>query len=166
MFWVSRHGGLTTNDGECLDMVLMSLARKGIWQHTHNTRTASINLLSTCPCQRLQCSNNNNNNMCIAKELSRPRHCREERGSHFLQLILPDSAVRWSFIGQLSVLVYWLYWWDWNMREIYPSTVCARCRTTDIIRSFWVSCFILILWSRISHDDNTGTEWYQYVPYR
>lgn len=67
MFWVSRHevsppmmrmsGHGTHVAGQERDLTAQDCINKPV-----------IDIIpSTCPCQRLQCSNNNNNNMCMQK---------------------------------------------------------------------------------------------------
>ena len=103
--------------------------------------------------------------ICACKRIVQTTALQGGKGESFSAVDLPDSAVRWSFIGQLGVLVYWCIGcigWDWKRREIYPSTVCAHVRQQDIIIDFFQSVLIVDIlaepnYTRINHHDNNGS---------
>lgn len=135
---------------ECLDIVLMSLARKGIWQHTHthNTRTASINLLSISSRQHVHANDCNaviiTTIIRACKRIVQTTALQGGKGESFSAVDFTrfgsEMVIYWAAngIGVLAVLDQIGIWG----KSILPPSAHA-VEQQDIIRSIFVNIFLL-----------------------
>lgn len=116
---------------------------------THNTRTASINLilvidaLSACPFQRLQCNNNNNNNnMCMQENCPDHGIAGRKGGVIFCSWFTrfgSEMVIYWA-ARCIGVLVYWLYWMGLEKEGNLSFHRLRTCKTTGYNYRFLSVC--------------------------